>query len=144
VIGRIKEKLSFATEDEKYIFTENVMNIDDVLKDGPVHIVTDSEITITVPGGTIQLDGRRFRAIDRSFKPFEVGDHYLLLLKFVAETGDYKPVNSRSSFLIRDNKAEELTEEQMQGFINGRDAASLINELRAVAQVNNCKNGKGE
>lgn len=145
VTGQVKSKSSFPTADETYIFTDYTMSVEEVLKGDPANVTPGGEVTVTRPGGTVQFDGRRFRAIDRSFKPLEIGDRYLLFLKLIPETGAYSAVNSKSSFLMRDNKVLTLTEEQLQGELGGsQEATSFLSGVRLAVQFVNCTKAKGE
>jgi hypothetical protein len=87
VIGTLKNKSSQLTDDGEFLFSDYVMVVNFVAK--PAAIAPNSEITVTRAGGEILLNGRTVRAIDPFFKPFQLGQSYILFLKLIPETGAY-------------------------------------------------------
>ena len=97
-------------------------------------INTQSNITVTRPGGTIQLDGRLIRGIDASYKPFALDSRVLLFLKFVPATGAYKAFRSEGSFVLSGDKLVKLTEEDLPAELeNEKDAEAFIAKIRNYA-----------
>jgi len=78
-------------------------------------IAPNSEIIVTRAGGEILLNGRTVRAIDPFFKPFQLGQSYILFLKLVPETGAFK-ADAAGSFHIVCDKVVFLTNHPLYVF----------------------------
>ncbi|HXG66045.1 MAG TPA: hypothetical protein VNO70_13165 [Blastocatellia bacterium] len=133
----IKDKSSQLTEDEDFIFTDCDVSVEDILKDNPVKSIKPGDnITITRPGGTVKLKGRVVRAIDTSFRSFEIGGRYILFLRFIPSTETYKAF-SNGSFQLRDNHITKLTNEALwDEKERENDATAFLTEVRdAIAGV---------
>lgn len=140
VEGMVKDKFSQLTESKDFIFTDHDFVIDEVLKtDSDGAILPHSKITITRPGGVIQLNGKTAEAVDTSFQPLKTGRRYLLFLSSVPTTGAYKAVNGRSSFEVDQNKIVKLTSENIQLDKDTTDATAFVSGVRA-AILTNCTN----
>ncbi len=132
VIGSVKDNTSQMTENEDFVFTDYQFIIEEVLKDyAAYHIIPQTEITVTRPGGKVQLEGKIVQAIDASFMPLNEGKHYLLFLNHIPTTGAYKAVNSFSSFEVDDKKVSTLTKETMQVDRETDDPTLFMNQVRA-------------
>ena len=88
-----------------------------------------------MPGGKVA------EAIDVSFKPLEVGQQYVLFLKFIPSTGAYRAVSSTGSFQILGSKVTKLTEEYIGPNVDQIDAKLFFNELRTTASCNGTSQG---
>ena len=97
VIGTLKNKSSLLTDDGEFLFTDYVVVVNSVAKSPS--IAQNREIIVTRAGGEILLNGRTVRAIDPFFKPFQLGQSYILFLKLVPETGAFK-ADAAGSFRI--------------------------------------------
>lgn len=90
VVGRIKEKSPHFTEDEKFIFTDYQVIVEEVIKNNAASPLTPSSlITTTRDGGALILNNRTFRATQEGFDPPAVSKRYLLFLRFIPETDSY-------------------------------------------------------
>ncbi len=90
LVGVLKGKASFLTKDRDFIFTDFQMEVEEVIKNNPAAPLSlGSEITVTRPGGTLEISGREVRAVVGSFKPFQLGGKYVLFLEYVRTTGAY-------------------------------------------------------
>jgi hypothetical protein len=134
VIGKVKNKSSQFTEDGEFIFTDYEITVEEVLKNNnAAPIQNNSDITITRIGGTVQIKGRTARAVDKSFKPLEVGGEHLLFLSFITTTGAYQTNSGQGSFLLRNNQLTNLTKDPLpNGLDNGKDISSFIAEVRSA------------
>jgi hypothetical protein len=136
VIGRVKNKSSQLTEAKDFVFTDYEVTVDEVLKDNTAnHIAPKTDITITRPGGKIQLDGKTVQAIDASFPALKIGKRYLFFLNFVPTTAAYKAVSRKGSFELGGVKVSKLIEEPL--FVDKEidDTISFMTEARtAVAE----------
>lgn len=145
VIGTVKSKSSNLTEDEDFIFTDYEIKVDEVLKNNPAApIIPLNDITITRPGGSILFGNKLAEAIDVSFKPLELEQHYVLFLKFIPSTGAYKAVDSKSSYQILGDKLSKLTEEYIGPNNDELDTTFFLNEIRSAANCNNAQGDKSE
>jgi hypothetical protein len=135
VIGVINSQSSQLTEDEDFIFTDYDMAVEQILKDNPVaSIQSGSDLTITRPGGILQLDNKEVRALDETLAPLKTGSRYILFLKYIPATGSYKAFTSNGSFQINDKKLIKLTQESLPKELeSGRDAESLFLDIRNIA-----------
>ena len=132
VIGKVESKSSQLTEKEDFIFTDYEMRVVQILKDNTsAPILSESTITITRPGGAIELDRRRGEAIDESFQPFKVGKHYLLFLRAVTDTGAYRAIDSTASFTLGETKVTKLTKEVLQLTGEVDDPIGFVTEVRS-------------
>lgn len=108
VIGRIKSKASQINEDGTFVFTDYEFTSEEVLKNNATAPINpNADITITRTGGAIKLNSHTARAIDYHELPLLAGEHYLLFLKFVPDTGAYKSLDSSrddDSFQILGNR----------------------------------------
>jgi hypothetical protein len=142
VVGKIKNKLSQITEYQDFVFTDYEMTVAEVLKDNPSRpIRAGTEIVITRPGGLIQLNGQTVEAIDNSFEPFTVEEHYLLFLRFLPVTGAYRAPGSKSSFQLRGKTIKKLTKEAspLDTVIKTKDVKSFVREIR-ITSTSGCAN----
>lgn len=108
IVGTPEAKISQITEDEKFIFTDYGVNVDNVLKDNQASFVqTNGNIVITRTGGKIKYKERRITAVDEGFKPFRINSQYLLFLKYLPATKSYQAFRN-GSFRLQDNNVEQL------------------------------------
>ena len=139
LIGEVKDKSAQLTEYGEFAFTDYEITVEDVLKNNAAVLINpQDDITVTRPGGAIQLNGRIIRGIDLSYKPFASGSRILLFLKFIPATGAYETFRSDGSFALVGNELVKLTEEALPADLeNEKDAPSFINKVRHLA-VNTC------
>jgi hypothetical protein len=110
VVGEITSKSSQLTEDQDFIFTDYELKVEEVIKNNASDRITPkAEITVTGPGGKIQLNNRIVEAIDLSLPPLIVGERYLLFLKSTSIAGGYKAVNKESRFHLTNDGVETIT-----------------------------------
>ena len=113
VVGTLISESSALTDDETFIFTDYKLRVEEILKRNvaaPFQVGAD--ITVTRPGGTLQLNGRTVREELRNFRRFRLSGRYLLYLKFIPATGAYQALGNRS-FELRANSFFKLTREQL-------------------------------
>src|SRR5215475_6770165 len=109
VMGEVTSKSSQLTEDQDFIFTDYELKVEEVIKNNASYQITPkAEITVTGPGGKIQLNNRIVEAIDLSFPPLIVGERYLLFLKSTSVAGGYKAVNKESRFHLTDGSVAKI------------------------------------
>lgn len=136
IVGTVTKKSSHPTEDQSFIFTDYVINVREVLKrTSPAFIPTNSEITVTRPGGTILINKRKVNALDESFQLLKVGEQYLLFLRFIPETGTYKSIDSGDTFSLKGDKLKLLKKSSTHRIELDYTALSLLNEVRVAGST---------
>jgi hypothetical protein len=131
VIGRVKNKTSMLTEDGRFVFTDYELQVEEKVKDNPdAPIQPEGVITVSRPGGAVELNGKTFRVTDESYESMQLNGRYLLLLRYIPTTGAYQAINSHASFELKDNKVSRLTKQPLPYVFLYEDYA-----LPFVAQV---------
>ena len=136
LIGIVKDRASFVTEEGTFVFTDYDLAVEQILKNNPVNLLHPSDkVSVTRPGGDLQLNGHSVRALDRSLAPLLVGGRYLLFLDYIPDTGAYKAFNSHGSFRIQGNRTAKLTMEQLPSDLEGgADIEVLAAFIRAAVR----------
>ena len=130
VIASAKSRISQLTENKEFLFSDYVVTAEEVFKNTSlVHIAPGNDITVTRPGGRVEINGRIINAVDASFKALDVGSRYLLLVKYLPDTGAYTSMR-KGSFLIQDDDLIALTEEGLPG--GSGDTRIFTPEVRNV------------
>ena len=130
VIASAKDRTSQLTENKEFLFSDYVVTAEEILKNNPsAYIAPNSEMTVTRPGGRVQIKGRIVNALDASFKPLVKGKRYLLFLRYLPETGAYRSIR-KGSFLLEDDDLIALTEEAIPG--GSGDIRAFTAEARRV------------
>jgi len=133
VSGVIKDRTSFLTDDEQYVFTDYTLTIEEVFKDDSASpIEVHSDIVVTRPCGTITLDGRKVVVTSVTLNSFDQGSRYVLFLTRVPDAGTYSALNSPSGFELRDGHVLKTTEVFL-GMESENDASSFLTALRIAA-----------
>jgi hypothetical protein len=137
LVGVVKEKNSQLTESGKFIFSDYLFQVEDVIKNNPKKPISTSElITLIRPGGKILLNGFTVTATDESYQNLNAGEKYILFLKFVPETGAYQSVNPEGSFLTNDGKATTLNRSVASRFRGVQDLSSFIADIYSTISNN--------
>lgn len=144
IIGTVKSKTSQIIEEGTFVFTDYELIVTDVLKNNvAAPIELNGSITYTSPGGAVELNGHVIRAVQRGRRPLQVGEDYLLYLKFIPETGAFKGFsNSRDSdtFQIKDGVITQVSDRPLPlGTKRTTAADAFMAEARAVLNQA-CKN----
>lgn len=133
VIGLVKDRTSQLTDGNEFIFSDYVVTAEEIFRTGSAgYLAPNSDITVTRPGGKIEIRGRIVNAVDASFKPIEKGQRYLLFLKHVPETGAYQSMRN-GTFLLQDGALVAMTEEFIPGSTD--DTKPLNAETRRVLSI---------
>lgn len=132
--GRVATKASQITEDDGFIFTDYEILVTEVLKNSnKIRLDSGTTLEVTCPGGKISVGGIIMKAIDHSFALLPQNSHDLVLfLKYVPETGAFRPAGATGSFELDGSMLRPLTG---VGFPPGvlRDADSFLQTARAVS-----------
>lgn len=111
----VKDKSSQLTENREFIFTDYTAVVQEVFKDNTLSpIRTGNSITVTRPGGKVQINGQVINALDSSFKLLKKEKRYLLFLKYIPGLDVYQSIR-KGSFRLEDNELTALSEEFLPG-----------------------------
>lgn len=131
VVGTLKAKASALTGNGEFIFSDFQMNVEDVLKDNPEHpIKPKSDIIITRPGGTLEINGRTVYAVTLGFRPFQIGSRYVLFLNYIPATGAYRPFAERSFRLLPTGVSPLSPNRPYKDLHSEGDPTAFIQEVR--------------
>jgi hypothetical protein len=144
LLGTVNNKTSQLIEDGTFIFTEYDMTVDEVLKNNSASPINPgSKITVARAGGTVRLNGRTIRALDRSERPLEINGRFLLFLQYIPDTGAYKSYQNEIgdvAFKIHASQLFQVSDELLPfGRDRAVDATSFLTQVRSA--INDaCKN----
>lgn len=96
--GQFIRKISALTANEAFVFTDYEFLIEDVWKSTSISTLQrpqrpGDEITITLPGGTVESNGHKVSASVSNRAPIQTGRTYLLYLQYLPDSRSYKPVS---------------------------------------------------
>ncbi len=129
----VNDQAAQLTESKEFTFTDYTAEVREIYKNNPAAPLTQhSAITVTRPGGRVEINGRVVGAIDSSFKLLQQGKQYLLFLKYLPNTNSYKSIR-QGSFLIDGDKLSAMTEEVLPW---GNGALTLNDAVRNALFVN--------
>lgn len=134
IIGTLMDGAAMLTENDSFIFTDYAVQIEEILKDNPsARLVTSGSVTVTRPGGTLEIEGRKVQASLDGFNPFNVGRRYLLYLRFMPLTGAYQAFGDRS-FELRGKRYIKLTRQHVwtNHIYKVEDASSFLAIVRST------------
>jgi hypothetical protein len=135
LIGVVRSQTARLTEDERFIYTINEMDVTTVLKDNMAQpIKVGDHLNVLRTGGTLEVKGRKVTVTYLASLPLETERTYLLYVLFVPEKGVY--VADSVSHELRNGKIVSLTRggDWERELKTGYDASSYISLVRdAVA-----------
>ena len=143
VTGTVNRQVSQLTEDESFVYTDNELKVEEVIKENPHGAINVGDcIMVARTGGTIRLSGRTVIAEYKAAKPLKVGNRYLLFLTFLPDRAVYAADNI--TYQLHGDKIHKLTEEKLnEGLESGSDVKRLIDEVRAAA-ASSCGTTEGD
>jgi hypothetical protein len=144
IIGAVKNNTSQLTEDKDFVFTDNEVRTERILKNNPNKPLQVGEtITVTRPGGIVQLNGHTVKAVDTIFQQFETEGRYILFLRFIPNTGAYKAF-SNGSFQVRNKSIVKLTSTSLWNPSEMPvDEKAFIKEVRDAIDIIQVETPKG-
>jgi hypothetical protein len=110
VVGVEQSSQSFLTENQEWVFTDNVVSVQEVLKDNAAHPLTvGSTIIVARSGGSIDTpDGHHIVVADPGYIPLHAGGTYVLALRYVPTSGQYWQFDHRGAFKVVGKQALSL------------------------------------
>jgi hypothetical protein len=110
VIGVQGSSQSFLTENQEWIFTDNAVSVQEILKDNAAHpVAPGSTIIVARSGGSIETtDGHHIVVADPGYPPLHVSGTYVLALRYVPSTGQYWQFDHRGGFRMDGKQALSL------------------------------------
>jgi hypothetical protein len=131
VIASIKQAESFLTQDKEWVFTDNVVTLNRVLKDNTAHpLAFGSMIVVARSGGHIATaDGHIIEVIDGYSPALQIGKSYLLFLRYVPASGQYVSADGDDSFSVQGSSAIPLVSEPPS------TAATRTYELQTLSEL---------
>ncbi len=106
------------TEDaeDTFIFTDSTILVEQVLKDNPAGPIDPGDSIIeTRPGGKLVLDGRKLRVRDTGFVSLRLAGRYMLVLRFIPQTGAHQPTYVDVTSENPDQKVLDQAREDLAG-----------------------------
>lgn len=96
--GHFIRKISSLTANEAFVFTDYEFLIEDVWKSTNISTLQrpqrpGDEITVTLPGGTVESNGHKVSVSMSNRAPIQTGRTYLLYLRYLPDSRSYKPVS---------------------------------------------------
>src|SRR6266404_1151270 len=134
VVGEIRSKVSQITENQKFIFTDYVFFVQEVLKNNTTGAVQqESEITVTRPGGAVLIGGKHITAIDDSVLPLRKGKQYLLFLRYLPETESFTSIETGESYELARDHVKVLRATSTDLIAAKHNSNSLLTEVKSAA-----------
>lgn len=100
---------------ESTIYTDYILVIGNVLKDNPASpMASRRDIVVTRPGGELTLPDGHVTFEDLDFPRLETGVRYVQFLKYIPQSGAYRPIGPNST-LRNDNGNLTITGTNYRG-----------------------------
>ena len=135
--GRVTNKVSQASEDGAFVFTDYDVVVTQLMKKNatsPINV--GATITVTHPGGKILVDGIILDVKDESFARLPVNkNEVVLFLKTIPETGAYRLTRHTGSFELDSKTIRPLTGVQFPPGVL-RDVDSFLRTIQSVSKAN--------
>ncbi|CAN5745226.1 hypothetical protein BH24ACI1_BH24ACI1_07680 [soil metagenome] len=139
VVGKVKDKASHLTSDERFIYTAYDFEIKRTIKNNPASsIEIGKNIEITRPGGFIKIDDQLIKVEDKSYEPLKRNKEYLLFLKFVPSANGYKVFDSQSDFALENNAIIKLSKRALPKELKNGTKSKILLDLVQNASLVNC------
>lgn len=136
IMGVPMRRTTQITEAGDYIFTDYEVIAGDIIRDTFTTVHSGSIVTVTRPGGSVILNGKRYQVLDRSFSRLEEGKTYLLFLKFYADGSTYQPASKYGTFLVDGTRLNPGANGTTPYWLEGmEDSALFISNLRSVGSA---------
>ncbi len=108
VLGTILSSVGLLSSNETQVLTDYVVSPTEILKNNPkMPITAGNPFVLTRPGGEVHLDIGNIRQNDSDFSDLSAGKSpYLLFLTEISASQVYRSLDSFSTYLIRNDKAQ--------------------------------------
>lgn len=135
LVGTVREKASFLTDDERFVFSDHAVAVEEVLKADPAaRLEAGQLVTVTRPGGKMRLkNARTVEIVFADFEPFRAGGRYVFFLRRVPSTGGYQVKEGGRAFRLGDDRAYKLTAQYLGAELESMSESSFLNEVRHSA-----------
>lgn len=132
VVGNVRNKSSHLSDDEKFIYTEYEISVQNILKNNSASpIEVGNNIELARPGGIIKLNNRQIRIEDLSYAPLQKDKQYLLFLKFVPSIDGYIAASPEGDFVLENNSFKTLSKRELpKELLSGESRQTLLNDVR--------------
>lgn len=135
VIARPTKKTAHLTDDERFIYTQYELTIEETVKDNSKAAITAGiKIQMARPGGFIRLDGQNVRFVDENVPQLELEQSYLLFLRFVPNARGYMVADYDADFSLAGAYAKSIGK---PGGVPAEIKQSQISRLYLVSEVKN-------
>jgi hypothetical protein len=135
VRGSVVGKTAQVTEDGAFIFTDYDVQVDEVFKDAGSRLFPGATVTVTRPGGLVEIGGAIARALDESYQPLPGGrGSVVLFLTYIPETNSYRATSPNGSFALEGGSLRPLTKSWLPEEVASVGAGTLLDVLRSVAE----------
>jgi hypothetical protein len=142
VIGVEESSQSFLTENQEWIFTDNIISIHEVIKDNVAHpVLPGSTIIVARSGGSVETpDGHHIVVADPAYPALQEGSTYVLALKYVPATSQYWQFDHRGGFHVVAKWAISLISEvkdaqELHFDFDSDDLSALVRRYAAECQT---------
>lgn len=142
IIATVKNAKSFLTKNSEWVFTDNTLNVEEVIKNNSASALSVGTTIIAArSGGAIQLaDGHHIEVADQNHPALRVGHKYLLFINYVPTSGEYITKVPIGAFTVLNTYARPLIPNRLPEMPNnGYDLFSLEELVRSSAAT--CQNG---
>jgi hypothetical protein len=143
IVGSVRNRESFLTESQESVFTENIVSVEQILKDNIAHpLAVASNIVVARSGGHIVTpEGYHIEVIDTNFPALQLGGQYLLSLKYVPSTMQYMSADREGTFSIVGQRAHRLISDSVPDSTKRQIDFQSFSELIRQSLVNCKKDG---
>jgi len=142
IVATARSGTAHLTADERFVYTDWSFTVERVLKDNARSpISAGSELIVTRPGGTLEVNGRKVYATDLEFRDFKSGNKYLLFLEFIPQTQAYR-ASEEKSFSLEAKTVTVLARDNPYAGFEPKDPEALLKDTNAAiaAQTPGCSN----
>lgn len=143
IVGTIRKHTSQVSEAGDFIYSDYVIQIQEVLKDSSKSpVAPNATVLVSRPGGSIKGKYREVRAVDPNFRSFKEGGRYLLFLKYAPAASAYI-ASAEGSFDLNGKTVRQLTRQPLWKHVEDQEAGSVISDARAAADSVRAECGGG-
>ncbi|MFV0388433.1 MAG: hypothetical protein ACK5NT_06745 [Pyrinomonadaceae bacterium] len=133
VIATTKEKRSYLTEDEAWVFTEYKLELNNIFRNSiSLSNINNNTINIEMSGGDVRFKGYHFRMRDDLYEMLKKNKTYLLFLKSFPENDSYTVSDASGIFQLYGNQFRNTSNLAVPDSLKSIDQSSLINQVKGI------------